>query len=329
MKAQSIRKIAAGFLAAVLAAGSLTGCGTANTSSKVEKENVQSANTQGESTEDESTQGASTKGESTEGEGSLEQDVTVIHAATSGMPSPYITTDDKNELDGYDIAVVKAVFDRLPQYELDLQVADFDAVMTGLTSGNYQLAVNNLGYREERAENYYYSYPYDKIKYVFIQRKDDEPLTSFQDAADRGYSIEVDAGNNITNALEAWNAENPDSQINLLYSGSDLAVKFQHIEEKTADFRVDDLPIYTAYQEEYGYENLDKHDISDEEAAKISSNLCSYFLLSKDEAGAALREDVNGALKELREDGTLSELSQKYFGADQVPDAEDFETTLN
>lgn len=255
--------------------------------------------------------------------------VTVIHAATGGSPAPYITVDESGNYSGYDIEVLYAVFDRLPQYELDLQTAEFDAIFTGLTAGNYQLGVNNFSYREERAESYYFSYPYDEITYVFVQRADDEPLTSLQDAADRGYKIEASAGGNVTNAIEQWNEENPDSQIEIIYSESDLSVWFEHIEDGTADFRIDDLPIYNSYVEEFGFENLQKTELSAEETAKISTALDAYFLFPKTEEGAALREDINGALKELQEDGTLLELSQKYFGADQVPDASKFETPIN
>ena len=35
---------------------------------------------------------------------------------------------------------------------------------------------------------------------MYLFRADDEPLTSLQDAADRGYNIEAGAGVNVTNA---------------------------------------------------------------------------------------------------------------------------------
>ncbi|MGN0368911.1 MAG: transporter substrate-binding domain-containing protein [Butyrivibrio sp.] len=255
--------------------------------------------------------------------------VKTIHAVTGGSPAPYITVDENGNYSGYDIEVLNAVFEKLPQYKLDLQTADFDAIFTGLTAGNYELAVNNFSYREERAETYYFSFPYDEITYVFVQRAGDEPLTSLKDAADRGYKIESNAGGNVTNAIEQWNSENPDSQIEIIYSEADLSVWFEHIEDGTADFRIDDLPIYNAYVEEFGFKNLQKTELSEEETLKISTALDAYFLFPKTEEGKALREDINKALKELREDGTLAELSQKYFGADQVPDASKFETPIN
>ena len=38
--------------------------------------------------------------------------------------------------------------------------------------------------------------------------------------------------------------------------------------------------------------------------------------MQKGDASAALRQAVDKAIEELRNDGTLSELSNKYFGAD-------------
>ncbi|MDO4288267.1 MAG: transporter substrate-binding domain-containing protein [Eubacterium sp.] len=258
-----------------------------------------------------------------------EEDGKTVHAVTGGSPAPYVSVDENNEYTGYDIEVLREVFNRLPQYTLDLKTAEFDAMFTGLTAGNYDLAVNNFSYSEDRAESYYYSYPYDEITYVFVQRAGDEPLTSLEDAANRGYKIESNAGGNVTNAIERWNAENPDKQIEITYSEADMSVWFEHIEDGTSDFRIDDLPIYTNYVEEFNFQNLQATELSEEETAKISTALDAYFLFPKNDEGQALREDVNGALKAMKEDGTLRELSLKYFGADQAPADDKFEKTIN
>lgn len=299
MKQNTIKRIITGTLVGTLALG-LTACGSTSSSSSSSESSTASSG-----------------------------DVTVINAVTGGTPKPYITIDEDNNYSGYDIEVLKAVFEKLPQYELNLQTADFTSLFSGLQAGNYQLAVNNFSYNEDRAESYYFSYPYDEIKYVFIQRKGDEPLTSLQDAADRGYKIEAGAGVNVTNAIEKWNEENPDSQIEIVYTEQDQSVTFEHIQDGTSDFRIDDLPIYQSYQEEFGFDGLEYTELTEEETAKISTALDAYFLFPKDENGKALREEVNEALKELREDGTLEKLSEEFFGANQVPSADKFEETIN
>jgi len=44
----------------------------------------------------------------------------------------------------------------------------------------------------------------------------------------------------------------------------------------------------------------------------------TYVLIHKSDENKALNDDVNKALKALKEDGTLDKLSQKWFGEDVV-----------
>jgi polar amino acid transport system substrate-binding protein len=234
-----------------------------------------------------------------------------------------MTVDENNEVHGSDIDIIKAVFDRLPQYELEIIVAEDP--LTGLTSGLYDIAVNNYGWRDERGETYYYSYPYKTGYDVFIQRKDDEPLTGLLDLADRGYKTEVGAGSLKASALEAWNAENPDHQINIVYSESNFQQKFQNIVDGKTDVAIDDGPILDTLIGQFGLENEIVGNPIDADTQKfISPHNSSFFLFPKDENGSALREDVDAVLKELKEDGTLAEILTGYFGKDTSPAIEDF-----
>lgn len=59
-----------------------------------------------------------------------------------------MVVDENNEIGGSDIEILKAIFEKLPQYELDIIKADDP--LTGLTGGLYDLAVNNYSWRDER-----------------------------------------------------------------------------------------------------------------------------------------------------------------------------------
>lgn len=254
--------------------------------------------------------------------------VTKITVATSGSPAPYMVVDENNEIGGSDIEILKAIFERLPQYEIEIVKADDP--LTGLTSGLYDIAVNNYAWRDERGELYYYSLPYKTGYDVYIQRAGDEPLTGLQDIADRGYTIEVGAGNNKALALEKWNEENPDHQINIVYTESGFQIKFQNIVDGKTDVAIDDGPILDTLIGQFGLENdLVGNTIDAETQEFISPHNSTYFLFPKDDKGAALREDVNAVIRELKEDGTLAEILTQYFGADTSPAVEDLEKTLN
>ena len=246
-----------------------------------------------------------------------------VVAATNGSPAPYIVVDENDTLGGSDIEIIRAVFARLPQYELEIVLSD--DTLTGLVSGLYDIGVNNYGWRDERGETYYYSYPYKTGFDVFIQRIDDEPLTGLQDLADRHYKTEVGAGSLKGSALEAWNAENPDHQIDIIYSESNFQLKFQNIVDGRTDVAIDDGPILDTLIGQFGLEDsLVGNPIDPDTQAFISPHNSSFFLLPKDEKGAALREDVNRVLLELKEDGTLAEILSRYFGHDTSPAIENF-----
>lgn len=251
-----------------------------------------------------------------------------ITAATKGSPSPYMVVDENNNISGSDIEILKAIFAKLPQYELE--IIKSDDPLTGLTSGLYDLAVNNYAWRDERGELYYFSLPYKSGYDVFIQRTGDAPLTGLQDLADRHYKTEVGAGSNKALALEHWNEENPDHQIDIIYSETDFQMKFQNIVDGKTDVAIDDGPILDTLIGKFGLENdLVGNPIDADTQEFISPSNYSYFLFAKDAAGSALREDVDKALKELKEDGTLAQILTNYFGTDTSPKAEDLEKTKN
>ncbi len=246
----------------------------------------------------------------------------LVRASTSGGPVPYVTVDDDDNLDGYDIAVFNAVFERLPQYEVEWTVTSDS--LTGVLSGLYDISVNNWAYRPERAESYYYSYPYKYTDTVFVTKEDSEVISTLDDVAERKLHTEVGAGDPTDWQLQLYNEEHPDNPIEYDYiSNATFLLNFQRILDGYTDFWMGDSPIYYATAAEFGLEGLRVDYIESQRY------VYTYFLIRKDEVGAALREDINRVLIELHKDGTLAELSQKYFGTDVTPDDSQFETPIN
>ncbi len=255
------------------------------------------------------------------------EEVTVVKGVTGGSLAPYFYQDESGELTGVDIEIVQEVFNRLPQYELQIDIAD---ALQGVLSGQYDIAINNYGYTEERGESYYFSYPYKTSFNEYIQRADDEPLTSLQDLADRGYKIELNAGALTTIALEHWNEEHPDTPINIVYTDANFQIKYEHIADGTTDVAIDDGPIIENLLPRFGLEDkLVANDIDKETEEFLFPKNNTYFLFTKDERGEEIRSAVNEVLKEMKEDGTLAEITEKYLGIDTSPDSKYFEETVN
>lgn len=314
------------FTVLAIGTGVLAGCGSSSgsssnatsaaASSSVSTEAAASATVDTEASADTS----STTADTSKAAG----DAVQITAVTGGDTRPYVYVGEDNELTGVDIEILKAAFNQLDGYELNLEVASFDAIFGGLTAGQYQIGVNNFSYRAERAENYLYSYPYNRISYDFVYRSDEEPITTFADAA--GRSIEAGAGVSVTNALETWNSKNPDQAIDINYTEAQTTVQLQHVVDGQYDFAIIDAAMYDAYEKEYNF-GLKATPINDEDTALIADNIYAYYLLPLDQT--ELRDQLNIAIKSLRDDGTIKQITEEYEGYDGTPDESQYETTIN
>lgn len=325
MKKNKLIQTVALSLALTLGIVGLTGCGSkpASSAESTTTSNQVATSTDNTTATKSETATKDTTATQTEATKDTTEAIT-IKAATGGGPKPYVYVDENNAPTGYDIEVLKEVFNRLPQYKLEIEVTDFPSIFSGITSGIYQIGVNNFSYNEKRAESYLYSFPYDKISYVFVTKKGAEPISSFAQAA--GKSFEGSAGVSVTTAVESWNEQNPDKAIKIAYTESDTAVTLQHVEDGTTEFAIIDSAMFKAYQEEFNYDIV-ATDIPAEEAKLISENSYAYFILSKD--NAQLCDEIDAKLKELKADGTLTKLGEQYFGGDFAPEDNQLVTPLN
>ena len=269
---------------------------------------------------------------------------TVIKAATGARPAPFIlTTENKDEalyktkdgvyLTGYDIAVITEVF-KLPElenYELDLNVSS--NTLVDAQTGTVDFAINNYGYNDDRAQSYYYSYPYTKSRYQFAALN---VADSFESVANQGLKIYSGAGSHTGNAIERWNEKRTSGQtkITLDYTSADMTVQLQEaISGQVA--LIHDEPVMHAYQEAYPdlFSQLTVSTLSDEETAQnITAYNTSHLLFGKAGAHAKeYRDLISGGIKKLYENGKLAEFSKKYVGetVNVVPSASDYTKYLN
>lgn len=245
----------------------------------------------------------------------LSNEKTKITVASSGSPKPFVYVDDKNELTGYDIEVVKALFEKLPEYELSFEKTEFTSVLSGLDTDRYQIGANNFAMNEERKEKYIYSDPIFQNHYAIAVPEDKDGITSFENL--KGKSTEVSPGLNYATALENYNKENPDDQVKIDYSEADLLNVLQSVESGKYDFQLIDKAMGQQYIDEHNLK-LKLIDLSESDTKRIGTPY-SYLLISKSDDGQALADKVNTSLKEIIEDGTVKKISEKYFGEDFAP----------
>lgn len=238
----------------------------------------------------------------------------VIKVATDSDTAPFTYKENK-ALKGYDIDVVKAIFKDSKEYKVEFVTTAFDSILTGVDADRYQIAANDFNYNEERAQKYLFSDPISHSNYAITSAKG----TSYDSLDDlSGKKTEVISGSNYAQVLEKWNKDNPDKEpIKIKYAASStgLTTRVQHIENGTIDFILYDAISSNYLIEDQGF-NLTVTNVKGEIGGENDG--LEYLLFADTSEGKELQAFVNKRLKTLKEDGTLTELSQTYFGGDFV-----------
>ena len=255
--------------------------------------------------------------------------VTTIYAETKGAPAPFIYQDSNGKLQGYDIAVINEVFDRLPQYKLNLKISD--SALTDAQTGLIDFTINNWSYNADRAKSYYFSYPYTRAKYG-IYSANGTSYSTFEEVAAAGKKVFGTVGLNTTNAIERYNEANPTNKITIEYTELDITAKLPYyISGEYVE--IGDLPVLNSYAQSYPeqFAQLSLTTLSDEYvSSSITSSATSHLLFGKvNKNSDSLRKEISEKIKELHDDGTLLRLANEWVGVDITPNDSDYENYLN
>ncbi len=307
MKKENLKKLQLVVLAAATMVFA-TGCG------KAAEDNAAQTAAEAEVTQEETQEETQAVQETAESSDTQEPagEVTTIYAATSAAPRPFTYQDESGELTGHNIELIKAVFDKLPQYKLEIEITEFSSIFAGLDADKYQLGVNNFAMNDERKEKYLYTDPEMVNNYIVVANENVnvEEITDMTELA--GTSFIGGPGNDKTTVVETYNETHPDQLIEIVYDENPLLEQLQMVESGKADFLIIDAPMYYGYyQPEF---NLNLKDFSLE---NVKSATYSYFIVNK--GNEQLLEDINAALAEVIADGTSTEISIKYLGEDYSP----------
>ena len=226
------------------------------------------------------------------------QDKGTLTIAMEGTWSPWTYHDEDDELVGFDVEVGRYIADYLG-VEAQFIEGEWDGLFAGMDAKRYDLVINGVDVTEERSEKYDFSDPYAYIRTALVVREDNEDITSFEDLEGKTTSNSI--GSTYMELAEQYGAtcEGVDSlgeTMQMVQSGRADATL--NAEVSVLDYlnQQPDAPLkIVAYTEE--------------------ANLVA-IPMRKGEETASLLEAVNEAIAAMREDGTLSELSEKYFGTD-------------
>lgn len=225
----------------------------------------------------------------------------VIRIGCEATTPGWIQTGDDGNLQGYDFDVWQEIGKRTG-YEIDYQVMDWDAMWPMLESDRLDSVGEQISVTEEREKKYTFSTPYAYNVYCLLAAKDNDELKTMDDLK-TGMTISCETNTSDEIIVDAINKEYGIELKPTYYDGMSV--------QDVALGRCDLWPraetsCNTTVKEVDNLKILGKTNILETNA----------YPFAKTERGEELAKVVSGALDEMRADGTLKGLSEKWFGID-------------
>ncbi|MDO4620591.1 MAG: transporter substrate-binding domain-containing protein [Lachnospiraceae bacterium] len=221
-----------------------------------------------------------------------------IVVAMEGTWSPWTYHDETDELVGYDVEVAKAVAEKLG-VEAEFVEGEWDGLLAGLDAGRYDIMVNGVTITEERQETYSFSNPYGYNKTAVMVSSDNESIKEMADLD----------GKTTANTISSTYAEVAEKYGASVTGVDDLNQTFELLLSGRIDATLNDEVVYFDYMKAHPEAPI-KIACYDSESTSVG------IPVRKDASTESLVEAINAALEELDKDGTLTTLSEKYFGTD-------------
>ncbi len=286
---KKMRKLAALLLAGAMVTGMLSGCGSTDESTSVD--------TSGGSASEESTASTDSDGESALLKSIKEKGYITI-ASSNDAPLCYQDIDT-GELAGIDIEIFREICNRLGIPDIQMKVIDFSNMLVELNNESVDMVVDAMYIKDERLDVALFTDVWYQEGEAVITKKDSEFDTkeSLKDAV-----MGAQPGTAFYETAEQWLA---DGKIKDLVGFENQATLMTAVNTGKVDAAVTDgiVAAYTLSQDS----SLDLELMSPYEAEATGRIGAAVRFEDKD-----FLEEVNGALNEMKEDGTLLQILEDF-----------------
>ncbi|MES1964109.1 amino acid ABC transporter substrate-binding protein [Psychrobacter sp. AH5] len=222
-----------------------------------------------------------------------------INVGTEGTYPPFTYHDTTGKLTGYDVEVTRAVADKLG-VDVEFKETQWDAMLAGLDSGRFDMVANQVSLTTpEREAKYDIAIPYSWSGAVVLAPTDDNRYSSWDGL--KGLRTAQSLSSNYGELAQRYGAE--------VVPVEGMAQAIQLVKQDRADFTMNDNLAVLDYLKKFPDSDLEIKLV-----APASEQRGSGLILLKGDQQVVAKLDE--AMSALQADGTLTKLSQEFFGAD-------------
>ncbi|MCH4168007.1 MAG: transporter substrate-binding domain-containing protein [Streptococcaceae bacterium] len=228
-----------------------------------------------------------------------------IYIALDNNITPFTYADKNGDPTGLDYEVLKKIDDMLDDYSFEYEMVDYDVAAIGLEDGKYDLEAGDKYSTSTRLEKFLVSdsYYYTGVGLAVLK---DSPYQSIEDLKGKKLQPVPDA-DGLRQVYNDYMKANPDSGL-ICESGSSLLSASDFLNGIVAgkwDAAFNDPSMFNAVLEK---------DSSLQEKIRVIEDpftvVGAHFIINKNNTD--LEKQINAAIKELKEDGTLDDLGEKW-----------------
>lgn len=229
----------------------------------------------------------------------------VYVVGTDAAYAPFESQNEKAEIVGFDIDVVKAVAQKAG-IEVKFLNTPWEGIFNSLNQGDRDLLISAITITPERSQTMDFSAPYFDAQQL-IAVKTDSKIAKFADLK----KLKVGVQNGTTGDEVITKLQGKDSGNIKRFESTPLALK--ELEGGGVDAVVADNGVVVHYVNNNS--DLKFKTISD------SSFATEQYGLAVKKGNAELLEKINNGLVAVKADGTYAQIYTKYFGAPPAPGA--------
>lgn len=245
--------------------------------------------------------GCGTESGKSDGQGTVK----TYKVATRGTFKPFTYFDDENKLTGYDIEILKEVEKRNPNVKFEFETMSIESAFVALEAKEIDIIANQMSKNPDREKKYgFSSIPNNYTSTKLATKGDRNDINTLEDL--RGKKVIVTPTGEAARMLKEFSAKG--EPIEFTYTDKGSAETLNVIATGRADAGIE---YEVAVNEARKTLGLDVKPVG-----PVVLSVPTFFISRKDDDSQKLLAIIDKTVAEMKEDGTLKALSEKFLGGD-------------